>query len=133
MKIYIIMTCAYNINFQGVIFMAKFVRCTRDCDAVITIFLGGGTTIEFDLRISEGWIFYLLSLSGSKYNLCPVKKSTETNVNFDVQDKKLFKQGFWDDITDVNVLRHFRLYGFDDLSKLHIKLQAPKSCFEEIK
>ena len=119
--------------------MPKFLKCIEDCDAVIEI----SSIIDeederepnvrkLNVRISEGWIFYLLSSTGSKYYLCPVKKSTETNVTFDAQDKKSFKQGLWYDITNVDVLRQLKLNGLGDLSKLHIGLQAPKSCFEEI-
>lgn len=114
--------------------MPKFLKCTEECNAVIKIasIIDEEDERELDVRIPEGWIFYFLSSTGSKYNLYPVKKSTETNVTFDAQDKKSFKQGFWDDITDVNVLRQLKLNGLGDLSKLHIGLQAPKSCFEEI-
>ena len=121
--------------------MPKFLKCIEECNAVIEIFSiideedeRKPNVRELNVRIPEGWIFYFLSSADSKYYyLCPVKKSTETNVTFDAQDKKSFKQGSWRDITDVDVLRRLKLNGLGDLSRLRIGLQAPKSCFEEIK
>ena len=142
MEIYIIVACAHNIDFQGVIFMPKFLKCTKECDAVIKIESIIDEEDEREpnerklhVRIPEGWIFCFLgsSSSNSKYNLRPVEKSTETNVKFNAQDKKSFKQGIWRDITDVDVLRRLKLNELGDLSRLYINLLAPKSCFEEIK
>ena len=120
--------------------MPKFLKCIEDCDAVMRIDeederepnVRELNVRELNVRIPEGWIFYFLSSTSSEYYLCPVKKSTETNVTFDAQDKKSFKQGLWCDITDVNVLRQLKLDGLGNLSRLNIKLHAPKSCFEKI-
>ena len=76
MEIYIIVACAHNIDFQGVIFMPKFLKCTKECDAVIEI----SSIIdeederelnerELNVRIPEGWIFYFLRCATSLYNL----------------------------------------------------------------
>lgn len=87
--------------------------------------------VKKDVKIPQGWIFYCLG--GTKcYNLVPVKKSSETNVTFDVKDKKDFKQGFWDDIRDAAVLKQLKLKELGNLSNYHIRLSVPQSCFEEI-
>ena len=91
----------------------------------------GFDTVKKDVKIPKGWIFYCLG--GTKcYNLVPVKKSSETNVTFDVKDKKDFKQGFWDDIRDAAVLKQLKLKELGNLSNYRIGLSAPQSCFEEI-
>lgn len=87
--------------------------------------------VKKDVKIPQGWIFYYLS-GTNYYNLVPVKKSSETNVTFDVKDKKDFKQGFWSNVRDAAVLKQLKLKELGNLSNYRIGLSAPQSCFEEI-
>lgn len=93
----------------------------------------GFYTVKKNVKIPKGWIFYYLSETTTEcYNLAPLKKSSETNVTFDVKDKKDFKQGSWEDIRDAAVLKQLELKELGNLSNFHIRLSAPQSCFEEI-
>lgn len=86
--------------------------------------------VKKDVKIPKGWIFYYHS--GIECCLSPIKKSSETNVTFDVKDKKDFKQGFWNNVRDAAVLKQLKLKELGNLSNYRIELSAPKSCFEEI-